>query len=110
MELDYCVEHGIPHSQFLGWPEDDQDKVVEYRLHMMGQCRQCGTWPAEWVEEDGTALEPPPYLAATQRCLGCATLEEAREQIPKDDRFRIQTYLMRNVKGRLPEWQRKLSQ
>ena len=72
-------------------------------LWLKGICTQCGTHPEVWLDEDGEAVEPPPYIVDTRKCLGCASLEEGREQIPKDNRFVIQTYLQKNRKGTVKE-------
>lgn len=110
MELEYCVSQGIPFSQYLEWNEEDQDLLVEFLIWDAGKCQQCGSHPSEWLDEEGRAKEPPPFLSETRRCLGCVTLEQARKDIPKDDHFTIMPYLVRNRERRIPEWQRSPSQ
>jgi hypothetical protein len=109
MELGWCVDKAIPYSQYLDWNEEDQNLLVEYLMWQQGICQQCGSHPDEWLDEAGKAKEPPPFLAATRKCLGCATLEQARKDIPKDESFVIMPYLTRNRTKRIPEWLRRLS-
>lgn len=99
MELKYCVDHAIPHSQFLSWSEADQDKVLGYLLWDAQRCNRCGTVPGEWLDEEGRTAEPPPYVVEARRCIGCATLEEARELVPKDQRGSIQQFYRRPRRG-----------
>lgn len=94
MELDYCVPLGIPHSKFLEWEEDDQDKAVAWTIENRSLCKRCGTKPHEWLDEEGKEVVPPPYEATDRRCLGCATLERHREEIPKEMKTSIDAYLV----------------
>lgn len=95
MELRYCYDKGIPHSQFLSWPEEDQDKVVAFILWDGAKCGSCGTNPSDWLDENGHMADDPPFVVGSRMCYGCATLEDAREGVPKGDRSIIQLYLKR---------------
>lgn len=82
--MEYCGPLGIPHSKFLTWPEDDQDKAIAHLLHGRSQCGQCGTNPQDWVDEEGIPVEPVPYVAEAIRCYGCSAIAEVRQDIPSD--------------------------
>lgn len=80
------MPHGIPHSRFLAWPEDDQDKALAYRREHALACSGCGTRRDEWEhlerDEDGDPLLP--YLSVRHTCPGCLALEEERAQVAQD--------------------------
>ena len=42
-ELDYCAPRGIPHSDFLNWEQDDQDKALAWQVDEADKCPGCGT-------------------------------------------------------------------
>jgi hypothetical protein len=86
--MEFCAQHGIPHSVFLGWKIDDQDKALAWMLYERSRCPRCGTFPEEWLDEDGRNVEPPPYYLRTRACLGCATLEPIEDRLRKDKRDR----------------------
>jgi hypothetical protein len=98
--LDYCVPLGIPHSTFLGWLEEDQDKAIAWQRSKLGRCQECGTPIHEWVDASGEAVEPPPYVVTTAYCVGCATVKEERDRIKasgSDDRAdTVKVYLVKN--------------
>lgn len=77
-ELAYCVPLGIPHSQFLSWPELDQDKAVAFLEHKAAECPGCGTRPEEF-EGDREA-----FVAETRRCIGCELLELEQDGVPEE--------------------------
>lgn len=78
---------GIPHSTFLSWDEDDQDKALAYRRERATVCTGCGTRQVEW-EDDRFA-----YVAESHQCLGCEVLAQERENIP-DEALGVWTYLV----------------
>lgn len=66
LELGYCVDHGIPHSDWLEkWDAEDRSKVVAYLMEQAERCDFCGTAPWEW-EENRFAYEPEDHF-----CQGC---------------------------------------
>ena len=67
---------GIPHSTFLGWSDDDQDKALMYTAEMATVCRGCGTRQADWDED------PNAYIGNWRICPGCERLEEEDANIP----------------------------
>ena len=93
--MQYCFERGIPHSVFMKWEQDDRDKVLEYILWKNTLCPQCGTNPSDWLDDEGRGQEPPPYEVQVRRCLGCAMLEQTRDEIPKDLKFSALPYFVR---------------
>lgn len=107
MEMAYCAPLGIPHSQLLKWDREDVDKAISYTAWKGKFCQKCGTDPAEWLDENGEAVEPPPYVAVTHICLGCATLEEQRETVPKDVASHMNTFLKRTKPEEFKSWQMK---
>lgn len=107
--MEYCAPLGIPHSHFLAWSPEDRSKAISYIAWKNKFCSGCGTDPATWLDVDGTAIEPPPYMAETQHCLGCATLEEARATLPKDVGQSYKTYLRRATLEDVEQWQMKPS-
>jgi hypothetical protein len=69
----YCAPRGLPHSVFLSWSPDDQDKALAWLIDEESRCSECGTVPAEWLAADGKKLAvPPPYEADVDFCGGCA--------------------------------------
>lgn len=90
--MEYCGPHGIPHSKFLSWSEEDQDAAIAWLLHKGHRCGQCGTFPDEWMDSiTKTPLDPPPYQAGSEICIGCATLEEERKALPtgRESQYRL---------------------
>ena len=75
IEMSYCYEKGIPHSEWLDWDPEDRAKVVAYRLEEANRCAMCGTADWEW-DENRFAYEPVEKL-----CHGCYIKEIARQDI-----------------------------
>lgn len=65
LELQYCNEHGIPHSQFLDWEPADRAKALAYLLEQAERCQMCGTAGWEW-NANRRAYEPVETF-----CPGC---------------------------------------
>ena len=76
----YCAPKGIPHSRFLAWSEDDQDKALAWQRHEALACGGCGTREGEWE------ADPLAWLGDIVHCPGCAALEQERENIPEGSR------------------------
>lgn len=100
-ELAYCVPLGIPHSVFLAWPPDDQDKALAYLRHRAEYC-SCGTRTRDWKNLDGS----PNYfsfVATSETCLGCEAIEIQQDNIadnlPKEHRRGVKTWLIPNPEG-----------
>lgn len=69
---------GLPHSQFLSWSLEDQDKALAYNRHLRSACSGCGTRQSEWDHN------PNAYLGDLYHCEGCARLEEERNNAPEN--------------------------
>jgi hypothetical protein len=65
MEMSYCYENGIPHSEFLGWSPEDRSKTLAFMMEKGLRCDMCGTAEWEW-EADRRAYEP-----VEKFCMGC---------------------------------------
>jgi predicted Fe-S protein YdhL (DUF1289 family) len=74
-ELAYCVPLGIPHSRFLSWSDDDQDKALAWQREQRKVCRGCGTRKEEW-DRDKFA-----YVGETTYCPGCDLLAQEQENL-----------------------------
>jgi hypothetical protein len=81
--MDYCGEHGIPHSVFLGrsdgshWLPEDRAKQLAWVQERSLRCPSCGTAAWEWNPKEGgskTAYVPDKYT-----CEGCNRKEHARD-------------------------------
>lgn len=77
MEVAWCSDHGLPHSDLLGWDPVDRAKLVAHLVSSGERCTMCGTAQWEWDQDPGA------YEAGTHLCLGCRTKEEAAEDAPK---------------------------
>lgn len=72
-ELAYCVPLGIPHSEFLGWSDDDRELALLYLRYRSSVCSGCGTRAEDW-ERDTDA-----YITDVEVCPGCERVEMERE-------------------------------
>lgn len=83
LELQYCDEHGLPHSFFLGgahrWTPVDRAKALAYLLEKAEICALCGT--AEWVWKENRRA----YTPVEHHCPGCymkSSLEQEAGDTP----------------------------
>lgn len=83
MEMEYCVPIGLPHSQFLSWPEMDQDKALAFLMWKSQFCPQCNTRNSGWVDERNRWLDEPEYDVITHKCFGCDAIDAMRSTIPE---------------------------
>jgi hypothetical protein len=65
LELQFCNEHGLPHSEFLHWNPVDRAKAIAFVIEKAQRCTMCGTAQWEW-DENRFAYEPVEH-----RCPGC---------------------------------------
>lgn len=70
------VPLGIPHSGFLAWSLDDQDKALAYRRWEASKCGGCGTSRDQW-EKDRDA-----FIADVEICPGCERIEQEQDNGP----------------------------
>jgi hypothetical protein len=74
-EMEYCGAHGIPHSVFLAWQRDDQDKALALDIYTRIRC-SCGTFADEWIDADtGRTVDEQPYVAEAVKCFGCGEID-----------------------------------
>lgn len=71
---------GIPHSKFLSWGEDDQEKALQWTALEQARCPNCGTIPANWLDENGRWVEPSPYVLQVVECTGCKEMDEEKQK------------------------------
>lgn len=71
LEMSYCGPHGIPHSEFLNWSDQDKGKALAWMVEDRQRCDMCGTAQWEW-EENRHA-----YHAREEICPGCERKEYA---------------------------------
>lgn len=64
------------------WLDDDQSKALAFEAEISKVCVLCGTRREEWDPEDGG--DEFAYVAKAERCPGCETLADARENVPED--------------------------
>lgn len=83
-ELEFCERAGIPHSVFLGWDEDDQDKAIGYLRWKRECCQGCGVHPSEWPTDPIDAEQDPPFRAVRSFCFGCQMTTESRKDVPSE--------------------------
>lgn len=76
---------GIPHSVFLSWSEDDQDKALAFEEVKSEVCPQCATRESDWVDDEGYPLDDPRFQPVTHRCHGCAEIAKLKRTIPDDE-------------------------
>lgn len=80
--MEYCAPLGLPHSQFLNWHEDDQDKALAFLLFKGEICPNCGTSNDGWVDDRGRWLDEPKYEVVTHKCYGCEEIGSLKDSIP----------------------------
>lgn len=74
------MDKGIPHSEFLKWPEDDQDKAIAWVSAKAEVCDLCGSRESDWVDvETGRMLDEPKLTPIGIRDHGCAEIEAYRK-------------------------------
>lgn len=95
-ELAYCVPKGIPHSAFLAWPVDDQDKALAWLAEQSLYCPRCHTREDEWDPKQGG--DRTAYVAEPHRCPGCETLAQAQREMSRfaedDDMLGVSLHLI----------------
>lgn len=70
LEVGYCYDHGIPHSEYLErWSTEDRSKVSALTLDRGERCPSCGTAEWEW------GLDFYAYEPMHSTCRGCQQKE-----------------------------------
>jgi hypothetical protein len=97
----------------MSWDPIDRDLAIAYREYEASICPRCGTNPADWLDEKGELVEPPPYLVTSVRCYGCVSLEEDRARVDKASMLTVSHRLVRIPRKvgerELAKWQMKRS-
>lgn len=95
-----CARQGIPHSRFLSWDKEDQDKMITWVLEQRLTCEKCGTRHDEWDPEKGGDLHA--YYAQTFTDFGCKVVEDAYDAARKNSlKDRDGVPMMNGVRVRL---------
>ena len=77
---------GIPHSEFLGWDPDDQDKALAFVRDSATRCGGCGTRKDDWEDD------PDAFVGWHETCPGCERLEQEKNNVAEGKmgvRFRL---------------------
>ena len=74
MEVQWCSDHGLPHSALLSWDAEDRAKLAAFLTEHNSRCQLCGTADWEW-QEDRYAYEP-----IAKQCWGCYAKDGAKDQ------------------------------
>lgn len=86
-EVELCNHAGIPLSEFLTWPADDQDLALA--AHEVGRdhCPGCGVPTA--------AMEDPEAAEVVKRpCLHCMARAAVQDDIPADQRGHVHVFVV----------------
>lgn len=78
LELQFCHENGLPHSQFLTWSPDDRAKTLAYMLEKGERCVMCGTAGWEWDPDQGGSRFA--YEPVERFCQGCYIKQVTSEE------------------------------
>lgn len=76
-ELQFCNEHGIPHSEFLAWDPVDRVKALAFTIIKAEHCVMCGTSAWEWDPKQGGNRHA--YEAVEVFCPGCYAKASMRQ-------------------------------
>lgn len=87
---------GIPHSAFLDWPDEDQDKALAYVREKATICTGCGTRQVEW-DEDRFA-----YVSDSRQCPGCELLAMEQDNI-QEGALGVRSFLVRRAQAEMSD-------
>jgi hypothetical protein len=76
-ELQFCSEHGIPHSEYLQWDPVDRAKNIAFATVKAAHCVMCGTAAYEWDPKQGGSKYA--YEAVEVFCPGCYAKASMRQ-------------------------------
>lgn len=80
--MDYCGPRALPRSEFLAWPEEDQDAALWWVVRDRQRCGSCGTHPDDWNPEVGGHKDA--YCAEVRTCPGCQRRGVAEAELSKE--------------------------
>ena len=75
LEIDYCAEGRLKHSEFLDWPELDQEKALIWLREQRLKCPDCGTISDESDPSKGGDFAA--YHLDRFTCFACKNIEDA---------------------------------
>lgn len=62
------------------------------------RCPHCGTFPEDYLDEDGRQKDTPPHVPMAFRCYGCVATAEENEFAKKhDSKGGLHIRLVRNI-------------
>lgn len=82
-DLAICHHYRIPHSAFLSWNDDDQDKARAFWRFDRSVCTGCGTRPDEWDPAAGGDRRA--YSADVIVCPGCQLRGDLQRDLQQQD-------------------------
>jgi hypothetical protein len=95
--LAYTVKHSLPLSQFLAWPEHDQDLTLAYLRLQQRKCSRCG------IDPQRVSGSNPELIPVFEVCQGCKDMESREKQIPERDRNAARIFWVRAEDYQLPD-------
>lgn len=96
-ELQFCNEHGIPHSTFLNWDPVDRAKALAFVSVKAEHCVMCGTAAWEWDPKQGGSKYA--YEAVEEFCPGCYAKASMRQLDPGRNTDGLTVVLVPNNSG-----------
>jgi hypothetical protein len=79
--MDYCAPRGLPLSQFLSWPQIDQDAALAWQQRQAEVCGGCGIHPD--VTDPELGGDPSALKLGTRLCVTCEIKESESERFQK---------------------------
>jgi hypothetical protein len=73
------VPLGIPHSEFLSWSTEDQDKALAWLEQERLKCSNCRTYRDDWERD------PFAFVAVSRQCPGCVAIASEQKNIPEEN-------------------------
>jgi hypothetical protein len=83
MEMSYCYENGIPHSEFLDWTPEDRAKTLAFMMEKALRCDLCGTAEWEWDADRHMAGEGPGDMPGTSIVMEPARTQKTAQRLAR---------------------------
>lgn len=90
LELSFCNDHGIPHSELLTWDPVDRAKQLAFTLEKNLKCPMCGTAGWEWDPEQGGSKFA--YEPVGVHCQGCYVKDAASDDTQRTPGLTIELH------------------
>lgn len=84
--MEYCGPRGIRYTEFLDWPQIDQDAALAWARRDRSKCGGCGLPRDLLVDADGNVLQHPPFAPITWVCPTCEILESDQAERDQSNR------------------------